>query len=196
MEGTLGPFQKSDHICKPVLPIATESRRLFAPTPLTGGNAMSLREQLAAELQRLGTTTQPTTIQLTEPNVTLTLDLATIDQLAVAVHRFQITKLDLAQVALSRLQSIAEQLSKRLTYLLEPIRTIETDSAAGVVQLRSDPPTVAGNTRHYYELLVRLGGNFELVRYQKLPGDARQPVSAYLTLEVLYRLVNDVATAN
>ena len=52
---------------------------------------------------------------------------------------------------------------------MEPIRPIELDADACVVQLRSNPPQQDDDGRSYYELLVRRGGEIALARYRKEP---------------------------
>ena len=74
---------------------------------------------------------------------------------------------------------------------MEPISPIEIDAQGCVVQLRSNPPQRDDDGRSYYELLVRRGGEIALARYRKENGDARQPIAATVTREVLLRLVGD-----
>ena len=59
------------------------------------------------------------------------------------------------------------------------------------MQLRSNPPQRDDDGRSYYELLVRRGGEITLTRYRKENGDARRPIAANVTREVLLRLVGD-----
>jgi hypothetical protein len=93
------------------------------------------------------------------------------------------------------LKSTAEALSKRLTYLLEPISPIETDSQGCTVQMRSMPPHKEDKVTSYYELLVSRDGRLSLVRYQRAPGNPRQAIAAHVTREVLVRLVGDLSSA-
>ena len=82
-------------------------------------------------------------------------------------------------------------LAAKLTYLMEPISPIEIDAHGCLVQLRSNPPQRDDDGRSYYELLVRRGGEITLARYRKENGDARRPIAATVTREVLVRLVGD-----
>ena len=86
---------------------------------------------------------------------------------------------------------MAENLSKRLTYLLEPISPIETDAQGCVVQLRSNPPHKDTDRTSYYELLVSRAGELSLCRYTRPAGGTRQLIPAELTREVLCRLAGD-----
>ena len=73
----------------------------------------------------------------------------------------------LADASPKRLKDLGELLSKRLSYLLEPISPIEVDAEQCVVQLRSNPPQQGDGQSSYYELLVRKGGEISLRRYTK-----------------------------
>jgi hypothetical protein len=92
-------------------------------------------------------------------------------------------------------KQVAERLAKQLTYLLEPIRPIETDAEQCVVQMRSSPPRRDEDRSTYYELQVRKGGALSLCRYEKAPGDVRRPIAMQLTREVFRRLLEDFAAA-
>ena len=92
---------------------------------------------------------------------------------------------------------MADALTQRVTYLLEPLTPVEIDRDLAVVQMRSvDPPTDAESTA-YYELLVKTGGSLSLRRYRKPRGALREPIEATVTREVLTRLIEDfVASIN
>ena len=89
------------------------------------------------------------------------------------------------------MRKVAEALSARLTYLLEPIQPIEVDPDHCVVQMRSNPPQRNENRTSYYELLVARGGQLSLCRYEKDTSSIRQCVPAQVTLEVFWRLLGD-----
>ncbi len=92
-----------------------------------------------------------------------------------------------------QLRRFADSLSNRLTYLMEPISTIEADPQ--IVQLRSDPPLVEEKqTRFYFELLA-MPGRCRLVRYRKSTGEPRRVVAMHLTYEVVARLLLDIDNA-
>ena len=74
---------------------------------------------------------------------------------------------------------------------MEPIARSRSTPQACIVQLRSNPPQRDDDGRSYYELLVRRGGEIALARYRKENGNARQPIPATVTREVLLRLVGD-----
>lgn len=121
----------------------------------------------------------------------LRCDVTQRNPLAVSFSRLSLTTSELANADAARLERLGKELAGRLTYLMEPIRPIEHDVAACVVQLRSNPPQRDDDGRSYYELLVRRGGEIALSRYRKDNGGTRQPVAATVTREVMLRLVGD-----
>lgn len=122
-------------------------------------------------------------------------ELTALDTLGCAFERFELRSDALANAGIDRLRAVSQNLSARLTYLLEPISPIEVDGEQCVVQMRSNPPQRDERSTSYYELLVRKGGELSLRRWKKEPGDARQPLAAQVTREVLLRLAGDFSSA-
>jgi len=128
---------------------------------------------------------------------TLTCRLMALDSLACAFFEFQLTSSRLAASKTDELKRVAEALSKRLTYLLEPIQPIETDSNRCIVQMRSNPPLKDDTSTTYYELLVAKGGILTLERYRRVVGQyGRDNIPAQVTREVFIRLVRDFAAVS
>ena len=125
----------------------------------------------------------------------LTCDVVERNSLAVSFNGLRLSTDELASADAAKLERIGKELSSRLTYLMEPIAPIEIDSAACVVQLRSNPPQRDDDGRSYYELTVRRGGEIALTRYRKENGDTRRQIAATVTREVLLRLVGDFCRA-
>jgi hypothetical protein len=121
----------------------------------------------------------------------LTCDITERNSLAVSFNDLRLTTSELANATTDELSRIGKALSDRLTYLMEPIAPIELDAEACIVQLRSNPPQRDDDGRSYYELIVARGGHIALKRYRKDNGNARQPIVATVTREVLLRLVGD-----
>lgn len=120
-------------------------------------------------------------------------ELHACETLACSFTRFELTNSAWAAVPIDKLKRIAEGLAQKLTYLLEPIRPIETDAEQCIVQMRSSPPRKDEDRSSYYELNVRRGGVLSLCRYEKQPGEVRYAVPIHLTREVFRRLVEDFA---
>jgi hypothetical protein len=123
-------------------------------------------------------------------------NLLALDALALAFDHVTVTRDALATAPIDQLTKLSDALSKRLTYLLEPISPVEVDADQCVVQMRSSPPHRDDNGTRYYELLVRRGGELSLRRFEKQPGNVRQAAPAHVTREVFLRLVDDFATVS
>ena len=126
---------------------------------------------------------------------TLTSNLTAVDGIACAFEQFTLSTDKLAGASLDHLKQISDTLSKRLTYLLEPISPIETDSEGCTVQLRSNPPQKDDDGKSYYELLVRRGGELSLCRYTHTAAAGRRVIPANVTREVFHRLASDFTAA-
>lgn len=125
----------------------------------------------------------------------LSLGVARVDALAVAFTELRLETPALAGAPVARVRSVAERLSERVTYLLEPLTPVEIDRDLAVVQMRSTAPHEDGESTAYYELLVRTGGSLALRRYRKPRGALREPLDATVTREALARLVGDFVAA-
>ncbi|HEY2881224.1 MAG TPA: hypothetical protein VGJ15_02295 [Pirellulales bacterium] len=155
---------------------------------------MTLKSQAQATLESLPPFTQGArTLSAADAGYQLTAGLIALDALALSFDHITVVSNSLAAAAIDQLKKVADALSKRITYLLEPISPIEVDADQCVVQLRSNPPQRDDNGSQYYELLVRHGGEISLRRYQKQPGGARRAIAAQITREVFLRLVDDFA---
>jgi hypothetical protein len=99
-----------------------------------------------------------------------------------------------AKTPLVELKARAEQISKRVTGLLEPLRLLEVDSGGNVALLRSEQPGQHGDERFYYEVLLEGNGGAALRRFQvpRTGEPRRQQVAFTLTHEVLGKLVRDL----
>lgn len=128
-------------------------------------------------------------------NGRLEVTIANADKMSVAFTSFAFHSDRLANAETAQLSRIADTLASKLTYLLEPLRVVEIDGNAGAVQMRSYPPYQRDKQTKYYEVLVQRGGSISLVRYERQPGEPRQPIAAHVTEEVFYRLADDFAAA-
>ena len=159
-------------------------------------SAMTWQSQAAATLNSLPFFAQGShSIDCQEAGQQLHCELIAHDTLACAFERFELQSAVLATAEIDRLKTVAESLSRRLTYLLEPISPVEVDAGQCVVQLRSNPPQRDDNGASYYELLVQRGGRLSLCRWLKEPGAVRRAVPAQVTREVFLRLVADFSAA-
>jgi hypothetical protein len=158
---------------------------------------MSLQSQAKLALTNLVSFASGSqSLSASEGGVRLDADLVALDALALAFDHVTVTRDALAAAPIEQLKKLADTLSKRLTYLLEPISPVEVDADQCVIQMRSSPPQRDDNGTRYYELLVRRGGQFSLRRFEKQPGNVRQPIPAQVTREVFLRLVDDFAAVS
>jgi hypothetical protein len=153
---------------------------------------MSLQERATTALKGCAPFQNGTQrIDVQEADQHLVCELVELDTLACGFMRLALSTDKLADATLDRLRRISEQLSKRLTYLLEPIHPIESDADSCTVQMRSKPPRQNEDSSSYYELLVRRGGELSLTRFEKTPGEVRRAAPARVTREVFARLIED-----
>jgi hypothetical protein len=148
------------------------------------------KEQIQAELKKQfvsGTTDQ---FQQLLTHGLGRCEIEATDSLACSLHWIEYESSVLAQLADNELREFSDRLASRLTYLLEPICTIEADP--DVVQMRSQPPScnAEDRSRSYFELLAR-SGRLRLVRYHKPVGEPRRETPMHLTHEVVARLFVD-----
>ncbi len=157
---------------------------------------MNLKEQLQLALANAAPfSLGELTIEVSDGAQQFHCELTALDSLACAFQRLTLASDGLRRLTSEQLRGVAEQLSRRLTYLLEPISPIETDAQGCVVQMRSNPPHRDTDSTSYYELLVARAGQLTLVRYARAVGQSRQAVPAHVTREVLLRLAGDLSAA-
>ena len=92
-------------------------------------------------------------LDFSESGQRLSANIVALDALALAFDHVTLVHDKLAAASIDQLKKVADALSKRLTYLLEPISPIEVDADQCVVQMRSNPPARDDNGIRYYELL-------------------------------------------
>jgi hypothetical protein len=134
-------------------------------------------------------------VEIGDGALRLTCQFVALDSLGCAFNRFALHAPPVAAMSIAELAQVAEKLSGKLTYLLEPISPIETDPHGCVVQLRSNPPHKDSDRTTYYELLVSRSGELSLCRYSRAAGQTREIIAAHVTREVLLRLAGDFESA-
>ncbi len=150
---------------------------------------MQLTDQFAAALQASPLTGR--VVGVVEGGDRLSVGIEQDGNLAVSFWSLELHTDRLRGADVAKVKRVAQQITQRVTYLLEPLTDCETDLQACVVQLRSTQPERDGDARAYYEILVKTGGSIALTRYRKEPGALRTPVAAELTKQVLVRLAGD-----
>lgn len=156
---------------------------------------MTLTEKLQQALDGMTQfSTGAQTIDIGDGTQRLECELVALGSLGCAFTRFALHAPRVAGMSTDELQKLAGDLSAKLTYLLEPISPIETDSEGCVVQMRSNPPQKDADRTSYYELLVARSGQLSLARYSRTAGQDREVIPAQVTREVLARLVDDFSS--
>jgi len=157
---------------------------------------MSLKQQIDQQLTQLASSPgDKHELSIAVAGGHLECQLTAIDSMSCSFRLLEFQTSKLAGASVQQLKELSEALSKRLSYLLEPIGIVEADDEQCVVQMRSNPPQRDDDGTSYYELLLRTGGTISLCRYTKNRGDARQTVPALVTREVLARLATDFVDA-
>lgn len=142
-------------------------------------------------LKRVDAASPGSTVTAADGGDRFALGLSSVDTLGVAFAELRLGTDRLKDAAADRVREVADGLTKRVTYLLEPLTPVEIDRELAVVQLRSVDPARDSESTSYYELLVRTGGSLSLRRYRKPRGALREPIDATVTREVLGRLAGD-----
>ncbi len=156
----------------------------------------TLKTQTQNELEQIASDhSYPHRLQCEVAGQRLQAEIVALDTLACAFNYLGVELDSLAAAPVAVLKQVADRLSHRLTYLLEPITAVEVDADQCAVQLRSNPPQKDDNGTSYYELLVKKGGLISLSRFKKEPRDVRRLVPAHVTREVFLRLVDDFCKA-
>jgi len=160
---------------------------------------MSLSLDLAAALNPLvgQTFVPPHTVAVSDPSgLALAVEVISVESLGVACEELRLTVPSLGAATLDTLKKWANDLCRRVTYLLENLGPLEFDAQGQQVMIRSTPPdkSAPGATK-YYEVMLSLkgGGQFSLRRFRNdSTGNGRTPVPLQVTHEQLSKLVNDL----
>ena len=155
---------------------------------------MSILTEFTVQLEATKNKEVPTCLVAAEDGNQLKISMIAVDSIGCAFDLIDYQCQQLQNRSMDELQKLADELASRITYLLEPIRTVEVDSDHATVQMRSDRPQTSDDGKSYYELLAR-PGSLQLCRYLKPLGQPRERTAAHVTQEVLTRLVGDLVGA-
>jgi len=163
---------------------------------------MGLRDNTQQQLERLQATAtpMPTSMRTSDADgVQLRIDLARLDSMSCEFSELELFLPRLRNVSFDAVKLWSEQLSERITYLLEDIGPVEYDEKQHQALMRSVPPMDTDSGPRYFEVILSSTGNgsFTLKRFSAVTGQAgRHPELIQLTIEVLLQLVDDLlATA-
>lgn len=160
---------------------------------------MSLSLDLSAALNPLmgQTFVPPKTVSVADGSgVTLSVDVLAVESLGVSSEELRLDIPSMNAVTLDVLKNWANDLCKRVTYLLENLGPLEFDAQGNQVLIRSTPPdqSTTGTAKYYEVMLSSQGaGHFTLRRFRNDRNTGvRTPVPLQLTHEQLSKLVNDL----
>lgn len=158
---------------------------------------MLIRDQISQKVAQLAQTKAvPTTVSATDVTaIVVSLDITAIDSMSLELSELTMFVPQLQNAAFDQVKQWAQDLSQRITYLLENIGPLEFDPAAGQVLIRSSPPGQLANGAQFYEIMLSSTGNgtFSLRRYKSVQGKpGRDQVPMQMTIEVLLRLIDDL----
>jgi hypothetical protein len=131
------------------------------------------------------------------PDILLTL--ADFDRYSVTVRNLKVSYNNLAKngsKVKDYLRQRAKQITRRVTYLEEPLELLELDAGAGVAQLRSNAPSQDNETVIYWEALIQIEPHptVSLARYRWTPDRREREVLVYpATFATLGRIAQDLA---
>ena len=156
---------------------------------------MSTQQLVQQELERIQGLQTAARLEVHTTSGILASQVTAVDAIGCGFESLAFRTGTLAAANLEQLRKLSDRLTRRLTYLLEPIGALEADAESCTVQLRSSPPQKGEDGASYYELLVRRGGEISLCRYTKSPGQPRRVIEAHVTREVFARLAEDFVAA-
>ncbi|MCA9074673.1 MAG: hypothetical protein KDA93_06550 [Planctomycetaceae bacterium] len=157
---------------------------------------MSLSKDLQLELSKLIGNQSPSSVSVSDTSgLTMRIDFTAVESMSCSLTEIQLFVPALQNAAFDALRKWAEQLSQRITYLLENIGPLELDPDAGEVLIRSTPPSQLPDGTQYFEIILssKSAGTFSLKRYRSIKGQSgRDPVEITVTHEVLIKLTDDL----
>ena len=127
----------------------------------------------------------------------LAVDVIAVESLGVSCEELRLEIASLGAATLDTLKKWANDLCRRVTYLLENLGPLEIDAQGNQILIRSTPPDKSagsGTTKYYEVMLSSLGaGRFSLRRFRyDTSSGQRIAVPLQLTHEQLAKLINDL----
>ncbi len=158
---------------------------------------MSLSKKIAAALdENTKAYNFPCSVSVEEGPSRLTLHLTGLDTVGVAFTILEFATTSRSDWSPEALSGWGDRLASRVTYLMEPLKVVETDVHGGEVQMRSQRPTPRDEQRSYYEVRLFRQGALRMQRYAfDHETRERSQTACQLTREVLERLADDIAAS-
>jgi hypothetical protein len=158
---------------------------------------MSLSKKIAAALdENTKAYVLPCTVTVEDSPSRLTLNLTALDTVGLAFSTMEFASTSRTEWSSEALKQWGDRLSKKVNYLMEPLKVVEVHDQGGEVQMRSQSPTPRDQERAYYEMRLFRQGSLRMERfvYDDTTRQRRQ-VPCQLTRETLERLADDIAAS-
>src|SRR5689334_10605762 len=129
-----------------------------------------LAEQITGSLSQLkgfASETPQTVAWSAEGGSAVEVDFTAVESLGCAFRELRVSAEGLRDKPFEDLKTRAEQICRRVTYLLEPMGLLELDPESQVVLVRSTPPAKNGAETAYYEMRISAPGVLTLRRYTR-----------------------------
>jgi hypothetical protein len=156
---------------------------------------MSLSKKIADALdENTKAYVLPCTVTVEDNPNRLSLDLTALDTVGLAFSTMEFASTSRTEWPSDALKEWGERLTKRVTYLMEPLKVLEVNDQGGEVQLRSQSPTPRADQQAYYEMRLFRQGKLRMERFAfDKTTRQRKQVPCQLTRETLERLADDIA---
>lgn len=157
---------------------------------------MSLQEQITGSLSQLKgfAWEAPQTVACSaDGGPAVEVDFTAVESLGCAFRELRVSSEEFRGKPFEDLKTWAEQICRRVTYLLEPMGILELDPQSQVVLVRSTPPAKSGAETAYYEMRISAPGSLNLRRCTRTGHEgAPQICDIQVTREVLLKLIDDL----
>ena len=159
---------------------------------------MTLSRKIAAALDENTRSYNPPCLVAVDAGTDrIALEITALDSVGVAFDGLEYQATDRDDRSPDALNAWGEALARRVRYLMEPLKVLEVDAGEGVVQLRSEVPSVREDVRNFYEVRLGRRGTCRIERYAFDPATrARTRTSCFMTREMLERLADDIAATS
>ncbi len=154
---------------------------------------MNLSQKIAAALDGPDAAVLPCDVAIEDTAHRLVVHLTASGPVGLAFGSFDFTTTARPGWTPESLKAWGDRIAARVTYLMEPLVVLEQDVLAGAVEIRSHAPTSRGESRAYYEIRIKNGGELHLGRVAFDEATRRRrALDCMMTREVLERLIDDI----
>jgi hypothetical protein len=157
---------------------------------------MTLATKISKSLTSLHgySSAQPTCAIWTAENDTrVEADFTAVDRMSCSIRELRLNADCLQNVSFDVVQEWADEICRRITYLLENMGPLEKDEKQEKVLVRSTPPGNQDGSTVFYEAIFHAPTGVILRRYRSEQGQSgREQIDMHCTNETLQKLVEDL----